>query len=54
MVESPCDNQCALDEDDICVSCYRSLDEIINWSDLTDEQKKKVYENIIKRKERQD
>ncbi|MFT4768311.1 MAG: putative Fe-S protein YdhL (DUF1289 family) [Glaciecola sp.] len=28
---SPCISVCALDENDICMGCYRSSDEITDW-----------------------
>lgn len=28
---SPCVSVCALDENDICMGCYRSADEITDW-----------------------
>ncbi|MDP5053137.1 MAG: DUF1289 domain-containing protein [Congregibacter sp.] len=28
---SPCISVCALDENDICMGCYRSADEITDW-----------------------
>lgn len=30
-IPSPCIRNCCLDEDDICMGCFRSLDEIIAW-----------------------
>lgn len=36
---SPCVRNCCLDDDDICIGCGRSLDEIRNWS-LVDEQER--------------
>jgi predicted Fe-S protein YdhL (DUF1289 family) len=29
--ESPCISVCLLDEQDICVGCYRSAEEITDW-----------------------
>jgi predicted Fe-S protein YdhL (DUF1289 family) len=29
--ESPCISVCALDENDICMGCYRSASEITDW-----------------------
>ncbi len=29
--QSPCISVCLLDDDDICVGCYRSADEITDW-----------------------
>ncbi|WP_309674680.1 DUF1289 domain-containing protein, partial [Pseudomonas sp.] len=31
-VLSPCVNICALDDDDICTGCQRTVDEITRWS----------------------
>ncbi len=38
-VASPCNSICTLNDDDICIGCYRSADEIRNWSFLDNEQK---------------
>jgi len=32
LIESPCIDRCCLDDDDICLGCFRSLDEIKRWS----------------------
>ena len=31
-VESPCVRNCCLDDDDICMGCFRSVDEITGWA----------------------
>ena len=41
-VKSPCVNVCALDADDVCIGCFRSMDEIAGWGLLSDEQKQAV------------
>lgn len=41
-VTSPCVNICALDEQDICVGCYRSAAEITAWTSLSDEGRRDV------------
>ncbi len=41
-VKSPCISICALDENDICMGCYRSAEEITDWFMATDEQKHEV------------
>lgn len=41
-IKSPCVSICALDENDICMGCYRSADEITDWFMATDEQKQAV------------
>ncbi|HEY9033542.1 MAG TPA: DUF1289 domain-containing protein [Pseudomonadales bacterium] len=30
-VASPCISVCLLDNDDVCVGCYRTADEITDW-----------------------
>jgi len=38
-INSPCVRNCCLNEADICPGCFRSIDEIIKWNDLTDQLK---------------
>ncbi len=39
VVESPCVRNCCLNDADICVGCFRSLEEITRWSLVGDEAK---------------
>lgn len=48
-IRSPCINLCALDEDDICVGCHRSGDEILQWSQLTNDEKRAVMQKVAER-----
>ena len=45
-VESPCIRNCCLNEDEVCVGCLRSLNEIIEWGEASDEEKKAILERI--------
>jgi predicted Fe-S protein YdhL (DUF1289 family) len=36
---SPCVRNCCLDEDDVCMGCGRSLEEIVAWSAASDADK---------------
>ncbi|MEL7024422.1 MAG: DUF1289 domain-containing protein [Pseudomonadota bacterium] len=47
--QSPCISICTLDESDICMGCYRSLDEIIDWTMLDEPAKRQVLENVARR-----
>lgn len=47
--QSPCISICTLDDADICMGCYRSLDEIIDWTMMDDSQKGLVLENVERR-----
>lgn len=49
-VESPCVRNCCLNSEDICVGCLRSLDEIKEWSLVSDEVKTEIVERIKLRK----
>lgn len=48
-VRSPCVSVCALDENDICIGCHRSGDEITDWSTMTDEERKAVLRKVAER-----
>ena len=48
-MESPCIKVCTL-EDNICIGCYRTQDEIREWMIYTDEQKEIVLDQLEKRK----
>lgn len=41
-VRSPCVSICALDDDDICTGCQRSVSEITGWSRMNNEQRRAV------------
>lgn len=46
---SPCISVCVLDDDDICMGCYRSAGEITDWFMATDEQKREVLRQASER-----
>ncbi len=39
---SPCVNKCRLNENKVCISCYRSISEITGWRDKSDNQKRQI------------
>lgn len=41
-VASPCVSVCALDHEDVCSGCYRTMKEIGDWSDMDNAQKREV------------
>lgn len=49
IVASPCVSICALDEDDICVGCFRTGNEISYWGRLTAEQQREVLRRCDRR-----
>jgi predicted Fe-S protein YdhL (DUF1289 family) len=46
---SPCISVCVLDDDDICMGCYRSAGEITDWFMATDEQKREALRRARER-----
>jgi hypothetical protein len=50
-IKSPCQLICTYDIDHICVGCYRSAEEVANWDSYSDDKKRKVLDNTIKRRE---
>jgi len=49
-VRSPCIRKCSLNENRICPSCFRSIDEIVSWRDADDAEKRKVLEAAKRRR----
>jgi predicted Fe-S protein YdhL (DUF1289 family) len=49
-IESPCTGVCRLDATgDFCLGCKRSLDEIADWSMLSDAEKRAVLTAVKQR-----
>lgn len=49
-VKSPCVRNCCLDENDICLGCFRTLKEITQWASVTKEEREQIVENAKQRK----
>jgi len=49
-VASPCVRNCCLNEDDNCLGCFRSVDEIMEWHSATNERKLKILKLAETRK----
>ncbi len=49
-IDSPCVRNCCLNDDDICVGCGRSLQEITRWSAATDADKQLTLISAAERK----
>jgi len=48
---SPCVSICVLDEEQICLGCYRSLDEITQWFGASVDDKNEILNNAKKRQQ---
>jgi len=51
-ISSPCVNVCALDENDICIGCHRSVEEITRWSGMTDDERRQVMAYVAEREKK--
>lgn len=49
-IDSPCIRNCCLNEYDICLGCFRHIDEIVGWQQRTESEKLQVMTNIEQRK----
>lgn len=48
--KSPCVRNCCLNKDDVCLGCFRHIEEIVGWKGLSDDGKVKVLECCETRK----
>jgi predicted Fe-S protein YdhL (DUF1289 family) len=46
---SPCIRNCCLDADDVCMGCARTLDEILQWSRLTNPERLVIMNGLEER-----
>ncbi|KPQ27605.1 MAG: putative Fe-S protein [Marinobacter excellens HL-55] len=51
-VRSPCVSVCALDENDICIGCQRSGDEIFRWTTMTNDERREVLLKVAEREKK--
>ena len=50
-IRSPCISVCVLDENDICMGCYRSAEEVTDWFLAGDEEKRAIMQRVEQRRE---
>ena len=48
-VRSPCVSICALDENDLCVGCYRTGEEITRWGAYSNDERRQVLQKVGER-----
>jgi len=53
-IKSPCIRHCCLDANDVCVGCYRTITEIMDWQKSTEGQKLDILANSLKRQQKHD
>jgi predicted Fe-S protein YdhL (DUF1289 family) len=53
-IASPCIRICCLDDKDVCLGCFRTLDEIRNWQASDDANRALVLKHCAERREAHD
>jgi predicted Fe-S protein YdhL (DUF1289 family) len=48
LIESPCISICRY-EDEVCVGCSRTVDEVVGWYDMNDDEKQAVLNRLEKK-----
>ncbi|NQZ27209.1 MAG: DUF1289 domain-containing protein [Colwellia sp.] len=51
LTNSPCVRNCCLDGDDICLGCFRHIDEIVAWRSYSEQDKLQVATLCQQRRE---
>lgn len=51
-IPSPCTGVCMLDEGRLCMGCHRSVDEIARWTQLGDDERRRLMEEELPRRAR--
>jgi predicted Fe-S protein YdhL (DUF1289 family) len=49
-VQSPCIQNCCLDDKDMCLGCFRMIDEILIWGTATVKQQLNIVQECTSRK----
>ncbi len=50
-IESPCISVCMINAvDERCYGCYRTLEEIANWANFTDQQRRNIMAQLDQRR----
>jgi uncharacterized protein len=53
-MSSPCIRNCCLNEEDVCLGCFRSLLEIIGWADADNITRQIILGNTKSRRDTHD
>ncbi|NQY48693.1 MAG: DUF1289 domain-containing protein [Colwellia sp.] len=51
LINSPCVRNCCLDGDDICLGCFRHIDEIVAWRSYSEQDKQQIVTLCQQRRE---
>ena len=51
-IKNPCIRNCDYNDDNLCVTCFRTKKEISYWGDFTEIEKKEILKKIKQRKQK--
>ena len=51
LTDSPCVRNCCLNEEDVCVGCFRHLDEIVAWRSYSNQEKQHIIKLCQQRRD---
>jgi predicted Fe-S protein YdhL (DUF1289 family) len=49
-INNPCIQVCKYDDNQVCIGCYRTMEETRDWIDYTEKEKVEVLQKVEKRK----
>ena len=49
-INKPCIRRCSLNEEDICLGCFRTFDDMLRWNKASIEEKQEMLNLAEKRK----
>ena len=49
-IPSPCIRNCCLNEEDVCLGCFRSLAEVVGWADADSPTRQTILDNTLSRR----
>jgi predicted Fe-S protein YdhL (DUF1289 family) len=49
----PCTRNCCLNDDDVCIGCFRSAAEITQWNEASDNERFIILQNARQRRQAQ-
>jgi uncharacterized protein len=48
-IQSPCVRNCCLNDNDVCLGCFRTMSEIIAWGQSTNEERQVILTSSKRR-----
>ncbi|MDT8371935.1 MAG: DUF1289 domain-containing protein [Gammaproteobacteria bacterium] len=49
-IASPCIRHCCLANNDMCIGCLRTMDEVVQWSQASDKLKSEIMHRVEQRR----